>query len=200
MEAAISQFRENIRRVRNLGSLVENLNAQTMTVLDFSDILRAELVLAVSALDHYVHEVVEFGMLAAYKSDRERTQAFLRFEISLANVFRGIADPANEGWLEQEIRNRHGYRSFQNSNNIADAVRLISDVRLWDEVADRLGWNAQDIRERLGVIVNRRNQIAHEADVNPSYPRTRWAIDAPVVDGAVDFMERIAEAIYEVVS
>ncbi len=200
MEAAISQFRENISRVRNLGSLVENLNAQTTTVLDLSDILRAELVLAVSALDHYVHEIVKFGMLATYKGDRERTQAFLRFEIFLANVLRGIADPANENWLEQEIRNRHGYRSFQNSNNIADAVRLISDVRLWDEVADRLGWNAQDVRERLGLIVNRRNQIAHEADVNPSYPQTRWAIDAPMVDEAVDFMERVAEAIYDVVS
>ena len=47
MQTAIDQFRTNINRVRNLGSIFEALDSQTTSVLDLSDILRAELVLAV---------------------------------------------------------------------------------------------------------------------------------------------------------
>jgi len=58
MQTVINQFRTNISRVRNLGSIFGALNSQTTSVLDLSDILRAELVLAVSALDHFIHELV----------------------------------------------------------------------------------------------------------------------------------------------
>ena len=65
MKPAFDQFRTNIVRVRNLGSIVDALASQTTGVLDLSDVLRAEIVLAVSALDQFVHEIVRLGMLAA---------------------------------------------------------------------------------------------------------------------------------------
>ena len=199
MQAAIDQFRTNVERVRNLGSIVRILGSQTTTALDLSDILRAELVLAVSALDHYMHELTRLGMLDAYQGGRLRSQSFTRFQVSIASVLLGISDPSNDNWLEQEIRSRHGHRSFQNPDNIADAVRLISDVQVWNEVALYIGSSVSDIKERLNMIVNRRNQIAHEADINPSYPMMRWPIDESMIDSAVDFIEQIAEAIYDVV-
>ena len=61
MRAAINQFRTNIERVRNLGTIYKALNAQTTDILDLSDLLRAELVMAVSAFDHYIHEIVRLG-------------------------------------------------------------------------------------------------------------------------------------------
>ena len=39
--------------------------------------------MAVSALDHYIHELVKLGMLEAYRSNRAQTDALLRFRISL---------------------------------------------------------------------------------------------------------------------
>ena len=200
MEVAIEQFRANIERVRNLGSLTIILSAQTIRALDLSDILRAELVLAVSSLDNFVHEIVRLGMLDAYKGNRHLTQAFLRFQVSMDNVLQSIANPVGDDWLEREIRNHHSYRSFQTPDNIADAIRLISDVQLWNTVASHTGLDSQGIRERLNLIVNHRNQIAHEADTNPSYPLMRWPIDEQMVDYVVDFIEQIVEAIYETVS
>lgn len=200
MQTAIEQFRTNIIRVRNLGSVAKVLDTQTTAVLDVSDILRSELVLAVSALDQYVHEVVRLGMLDAYRGNRIRTQQFLRFQVSLESALRGISDPANESWLEDQIRTRHSYQSFQNYDNIADAIRLISPSRLWTEVANIVGMDPQDIRETLGLIVSRRNQIAHESDIDPSYPNRRWPIDELTLNEAVNFIERISEAVYSVVS
>ena len=117
----------------------------------------------------------------------------------MASVLLVASNRHNEDWLERELRNRHGHRSFQNPDRIAEAIRLIADVRLWEEVARRVGTSASYVRDRLGLIVNRRNQIAHEADMNRSYPMARWHIDADMVAGIVDFIEQIAEAIYDVV-
>lgn len=66
MQAAISQFRANLERVRNLGAIYKTFRIQTTEVLDLSDILRAQLVMAVSAFDQYIHEIVRLGMLEAY--------------------------------------------------------------------------------------------------------------------------------------
>lgn len=200
MQTAIEQFRINIIRVRNLGSAAKVLDAQTTADLDVSDILRSELVMAVSALDQYVHEVVRLGMLDAYKGNRIRTQQFLRFQVSLESALQGISAPANEGWLEDQIRTRHSYQSFQNYDNIADAIRLISAAQLWAEVSKIVGMDQRDVRETLRLIVSRRNQIAHESDINLFHPDERWPIDELTLNEAVNFIERIAEAIYSVVS
>ena len=104
MQAAIDQFRVNIGRVRNLGTMYKILRTQTTKVLDLSDILRAELVMAVSALDQYIHELVRLGMLEAYSGHRVQTQAFLRFQVTLDGALQGISAPTSANWLEEQIR------------------------------------------------------------------------------------------------
>ena len=100
------------------------MDSQTTQALDFSDVLRAEFVLAVSALDYFIHEIVRLGMLDAYRGNRPRTPAFQRFQVSMSSVEVAISDSHNETWLEQEIISRHSYQSFQNYQNIADAIRV----------------------------------------------------------------------------
>jgi two-component sensor histidine kinase len=51
MQLAIEQFRLSIARVRDLIAIHNSLKSQTTSALDVSDILRAALVLTVSALD-----------------------------------------------------------------------------------------------------------------------------------------------------
>lgn len=195
MQGAIDQFRANMARVRNLGAIYKALKAQTTKVIDLSDILRAEFVLAVSALDQYVHELVKTGMLEVYNGKRAQTQAFLRFHISLESALQGVASPTSSHWLENEIRIRHRWQSFQQADKIADAIRLITDISLWQEVARRVGKMPQDVKQQLDLIVDRRNKIAHEADIDPTYPGSRWPIDEVLTDNAVDFIEQIAETI-----
>ncbi|MEY3827430.1 MAG: hypothetical protein RLZZ148_2249, partial [Cyanobacteriota bacterium] len=57
MQSALDQFYISIQRVRDLIALYHSLTAQTTSAVDLSDILRSALVLAVSALDYYIHEV-----------------------------------------------------------------------------------------------------------------------------------------------
>ena len=200
MQVAIDQLRANIARVRNLGVIYNTLNAQTTAAIDLSDILRSELVMAVSALDLYIHEIVRLGMLEVYRGTRPETSAFLRFQISLEGVRQAVSAPTNDNWLDNEIRERHSWRSFQQANHIAEAIRLISDISLWEQVSNHLRIPAQDVRQQLNLIADRRNKIVHEADMDPTPYDTRWPIDAALVDDAINFIEQIAETIHDLLT
>ena len=200
MQSAIDLFRISIARVRDLIAVHNSLKAQASSVLDLSDMLRAALVLAVSALDYYIHEVVRIGMLEIHGGQRPEPPAFSGFQISLGNARAGINAEQNiDSWLEDEIRQRHSYKSFQQPNAIADAVRLICDKKLWEQVSINMGSPAKDIKQQLSLIVDRRNKIAHEADIDPSYPiGDRWPIDELLVNEAVNFLEQVVESIHKI--
>lgn len=200
MQSALDQFRISINRVRDLIAVHNSVKAQSTTVLDLSDILRAALVLSVSALDYYVHEVVCLGMLEIHKGLRPEPLAFGRFEISLGSARQGLNSTSNlNSWLEDEIRRRHSFKSFQTPNNIADAIRLISDKKLWIEVSRVMNQPTQDVKTQLSIIVDRRNKIAHEADIDPSQPLgNRWNIDELMVSETVNFIENVVESIHSI--
>jgi len=248
MQSALDQFRISISRVRDLIDLHNSVKAQATGALDVSDMLRAALVLAVSALDYYVHEVVTLGMLEIHRGQRSEptpsantTQsAFSRFQVSLggarqerlaaidiaswleteieqthgyaflqqsytvAALIPAISSSVvnrlnNASGLEDEIRERLGYESFQQPDKIADAIRYISDKNLWDEVANKISRRPEDIKQQLNSIVDRRNKIAHEADIDPTFNiGNRWNIDEVLVGDAVDFIEQIVESIHQV--
>lgn len=200
MQSAIDLFGISIARVRDLIAVHNSLKAQTSNVVDLSDMLRAALVLAVSALDYYIHEVVRIGMLEIHRGQRLEPPAFSGFQISLGNARTGINAGQNiDSWLEDEIRQRHSYKSFQQPNAIADAVRLICGKKLWEEVSMNMGKPANDIKQKLILIVDRRNKIAHEADIDPTLSLgNRWPIDELLVNEAVDFLEQVVESIHKI--
>ena len=200
MQSAIDLFRISIARVRDLIAVHNSLKAQASSVLDISDMLRAALVLAVSALDYYIHEIVRIGMLEIHRGERPEPPAFSGFQISLGNARAGINAEQNiDSWLEDEIRQRHSYKSFQQQKAIADAVRLICEKKLWEEVSINMGSPAKDIKQQLSLIVDRRNKIAHEADIDPTLSLgNRWPIDELLVNEAVDFLEQVVESIHNI--
>ena len=248
MQSALDQFRISIGRVRDLIALHNSVKAQATEALDVSDMLRAALVLSVSALDYYVHEVVTLGMLEIHRGQRSEptpstntTQsAFSRFQVSLGGarqdrltaldiaswleielqqtqgydffqqahtiadliptISSSILDKLNQtSWLENEIRERLGYQSFQQADKIAEAIRYISSKKLWDEVAIQMAKPAKEIKQQLNSIVDRRNKIAHEADIDPTFNiGNRWNIDESLVSEAVDFVEKLVEGIHQV--
>lgn len=248
MQSACDQFRISIKRVRDLISLHNSIKAQTTAALDLSDILRAALVLTVSALDYYIHEVVTLGMLEIHRGTRSEPavtantnqSAFSKFKVSLgsANQDRKVAIDIgswieseiqqnygddflqqshkisslfpiisntilnrlnNNSWLEAEIRETLSYKSFQEPEKIADAIRLISNNKLWDDVVNRMGRTAKDVKQQLSFIVDRRNKIAHEADIDPTLGLgSRWNIDESMVNDAVNFIEQVVENIHQI--
>ena len=198
----LEQFRENIERVRDVGGLYDVLSQQTTAALDLTDLLRSQIVMVVSALDHYVHGITRVGMLEVYGGKRPQTSAFLRFQITMEATLQGIAAvQGDDGWLDEEIRRRHGYLAFQHPDRIADAIRLFSPCQLWISVASELNLAVEDVKMQLGIIIDRRNQIAHEADLDSRKPGgNRWPIFPSDTKRMINFIQDMGEAIYIVVN
>lgn len=145
MQEAIDQFSANIERARSLAGLSTSLSTITTEAVDLSDILRASLVLSVSALDNFVHEFVRLGMLEVHAGRRPTTDAYLSFRIPLSATQDAISSAAQDEWLDQAVRQAHGWLSFQQPDKIADAVRLMSSVSLWQSVGAELGKPAKSV-------------------------------------------------------
>src|SRR3989338_10182912 len=111
MHSAIQEFRSNIERARALGGLYVALSGMTTPAVDATDILRAQMVSIVSALDQYVHELTRLGMLEVFNGLRPPTDAFLRFQVTIDAVMVGLKTGGSL-WLEEEIREKHGYLAF----------------------------------------------------------------------------------------
>lgn len=200
MSKAIDTFKANIARVRDLGSLYAAVQRLTTSSLDVSDLLRAQLVFVVSALDTYVHEVVLEKMIDIYTGARKASSRFGQFSVSLGSLPSNSIGNNGSSWLEVEIKQKHKWSSFQHPDKISDAIHLVSDLSLWVEVGRKMGMATADVKTELGLIVDRRNKISHEADINPTVPGERWSIDAQSVEQAVRFVECVVESIDDILN
>ena len=63
-----------------------------------------------------------------------------------------------------------------------------------------MGKPAKDIKQQLSSVVERRNKIAHEADIDHTYFTLgkRWDIDELLINDAVDFIEQVIESIHQI--
>lgn len=195
MQQAIEAFRQSMSRVEHLGGLHQALSELTTAAVDASDLLRAQVVLAASALDYYIHEVTVLGMIAVFEGKRHPTPAFQKYRVSVSAISIGMV-AGGSYWFETEIRERHSYLSFQQPEKVADAIRLFSDVKLWQEVAIKMVSTEHAVKEQLKLIIDRRNKIAHEADLDPSYPNTRWPITVQDVSCTLKFLRDLGESIH----
>lgn len=199
MQQAIDRFRLNITHVRNIHALYLSMRSMTTSAIDLSDLLRVQIVMCVSALDYYIHEIARIGMLEIFDGVRPATPAYGKFNVSLDSALQGKVAGASNAWLEAEIRSRHSFLSFQQPDKIADACRLISPIELWNVVGAHMSKDPKALKGGLQLIVDRRNKIAHEADADPSFPEARWPLSATDVEGATKFIEDLCEAIHAVI-
>jgi len=195
MTHPLAQFAANITQARDVLGLAAAVDAQTTGALNTNELLRAALVASVSALDHYVHEVVREGMIAIADGARPTTGAFRRFSVSVDAATRASQGTAPRVWMDEEVRRSHGHLSFQQPSKIADAVRLVWDGQLWPSVATALSSNAADEKRKIQLIVSRRNRIVHEADRDPTPPNDRWPITLQDVESAISTISATVGAI-----
>ncbi|MGB6054310.1 MAG: HEPN domain-containing protein [Burkholderiaceae bacterium] len=199
----IQHFDNDFSRLDQLETLHTFLTTHTTGVIDTSDMLRAEYVLVVSALDHYVHSLTLAKLLDIFAGRRPRTPGFEKFLIPTSLAIQLSNPPAGiraESLFEQEVRTRHSFLSFQHPDKIADAIRLVSEVRLWDELSTSFTISARALKEQLINIVDRRNKIAHESDKKPGFPGELWPIDRQMVTETKAFVKQLCYALDTLIS
>ena len=96
--------------------------------------------------------------------------------------------------------------TYQFPEDIADGIRLVSGIELWNEIALSKGATAatkgalaKSLKKDLSLIVDRRNKIAHEGDLQRFIPRTPWPITRADVTYVAEFIEDLVRTIDKIV-
>ncbi len=179
--------------------------------------LRAQIVYAVSAMDCYLHEIVRIGMVESYLGNRTKTSKWAGASITLKSLQdivsiekrSDMATSQKESQIITELntvfKSILKTLSFQRPDKIKDALSYI-----WNEehkmqviassigyalVGDNLNEKVKYLEQKLGLIVTRRDQIAHEADWD-SVMMSKRSIRKDEVDDVVLFIEKFVEAIH----
>lgn len=188
---------------KQLGVIFQAFHNKVTKAVSLDEVLRAEIVFAVSALDCYVHDVVRIGMTKALPLGSGEPNAYMKFGVSMQCVkrlLRASSEGDRTSLLDQEIRRLHGFKTFQNATNISQALALIGIRKIWENVGSRLGMPATDVTTELNLIVDRRNKIAHEGDIDYSMGITsKYPIDLPMVQQAVTFLESLVTNMHAVI-
>jgi RiboL-PSP-HEPN len=202
-------FDEVWQRCELFAALHGYMASHVTAALQPDELLRAEWASRVSALDLYVHELVAQNLLRIFEGYRPVCPGFERLQVSGDALMRiqAATSAANRSTaFDLEVRTQLSRDTFQYPDDIADAVRLISPCKLWNEVALKLGATTttvtattESLKKRLSLIVDRRNKIVHEGDLQPTVPRTPWPISKADVSEVAKFINDIVSAIDSIV-
>ena len=201
MRNSNQRFQIGIRAAKELNGLYDYLQTALRVPSSFDDLLRSQIVYAVSALDKLMHDLVRVGMLQTFLGIRPPTPKY-RSETMSFEVYHNLTStsvPPPEYWIEREIVQKHKNLSFQQPERIADALSLIwLETHKWQEISTVLGMREELVRTTLITIVDRRNKIVHEGDFDP-YSGTKYTITQTEANNAVQFIESLGTAIYNLV-
>ncbi len=196
-------------RCNQLSTLHAYIEKNVSAILQPDELLRAEWVARVSALDLYIHELVAQLMLAIFEGQRQPTPAFLRFQVSTEtlNRIRTASIPSEaSAAFDLFVRSYLSRITYQAPDDIADGIRMCSDIALWIEIAVKLGATqttktetAKSLKTQLSLVVRRRNIIAHEGDLQQAPFREPLPISRADLAFVADHVEQLVRTIDAVV-
>lgn len=204
----IQQFNLVWARCNELSALHAYFTGKATAILSFDELLRAEWVARVSALDLYVHELITQHLVQIFRRERQAPIGFKKYALTGDMLLRMRDSNAaqQESAFELDVRNRLSILSFQDPEKIADGIRMVSEIELWNELATKDGAvpsgrvaHAKTLKLKLSAIVSRRNKIAHEGDLKPGIPRETWGISVSDLQDVTSFLNFLVGSLDELV-
>lgn len=167
---ALTTFAHAISRSMEMISLYDALVALRRQQPENDDALRSAYFQVVSSFDFLAHEVAAIEGRHRFESSLQTRNLSLPMEIITIS---DVADRINAA--EIKIREVNSFKAFVDPGKLAEMLSCYCE-QPWEKIADVYNATkdvqeqktASDLKVRLKNIWKRRNQIAHEADVNPA--------------------------------
>lgn len=187
----------NLQNIKRMHWLHEQL-VKIVSAMDISDILRSEYVLIVSAFDCYIHDVVLQGMSDMFSGNRTESKNFADFCIPMSTVKELLA--TSDAMLRESIYNVSVKKilskdSYQSPKSVEFALSMVNMKNIWSKVGKLIGMSTEDVKTNLGLIILRRNKIAHEADIENLVSMKKSEIDRTDVEEVIVFLNNVVLAI-----
>lgn len=209
----VQTFEDNIGYARGLIEGGRSLERLQVSVLDPADLYRAAWTQSVSALDHWLHAEIYARtpgivntvggrrpqMLKKVKLSFEVIEQIHHQGLSLSDAFRTqIAEEIGRASFHQIRDLVRGMQYLVPSTADEVQVRLAAALNVAD--GDPVPpWSPKAIEARHRTVLDRRNSIAHEADLDPR-TGARRALDGREAAGAVSWIDQLGHALRSLLS
>lgn len=219
MTNAITTFNVCITDVKNMRTLYVYMKDHFhVPEKDLLDLLRAELVNVVSAMDRFIHEIVRVGIINSYLGISPQTAKCktIPFKFSTLNKvieckLRATPPTCNEEiadyWINKEVVEILKTLAFQKIEKIKEALSYVWDItHKFQAIIGRMRYplfpgptiteNQRFLEQKIDLIVSRRNQIVHEADFDLA-TQSKQMINTTWLDDSIEFIKDFVYSIYE---
>lgn len=219
MNNAKNVFLSGITKTRQMSALYDHfINDLHIPHDQVSDILRFQLVYAVSGFDRLIHELIRKGVIEILLNQRVKTNKFLTHPFKAETLLKALeySDPSyiptspqetTEFVVNKEMAEKLSFLSFQAPDKVKDGLSFIwTETQKMAVLADDIGIagattndRQKNLEQKLALIVDRRNQIAHEGDIDPSTNLKRDITKAQAED-AINFVSQLGVSIHKFVT
>ena len=157
---------------------------------------------AISAFDRFMHDFVTDRFMFLLVSNAPVPDRARNIKIGF-NVLCSLNDNAsvnayNE--VERALREHLSWQSFQHPDKVSSVLSALFNGEIWSKLSSRMVMSERDAKNTLELIVDRRDKIAHEADIrNESIASgsgiEKYPIDVATVSDALSFIENLVDSI-----
>jgi len=177
------RFAENIAYARRMivgGRAIAELRGAEADFGDLSeadpgDLFRAAWLQAVSALDHWLHmEILDHAVALVAASRRPLPDRLEKLRFPYA-ALEEMAGDSTATVFSEYVREEIRRDTYQRSKGISEGLRLVTDLKsdeIWARIGEGRKMTANAARRQQDAIADRRNRIAHRADLDDGGERT----------------------------
>lgn len=188
---AFQRFDASVGQVDELLAIYRYIHANS-EIPAKDNILRAALTMLVSAIDTSVHELV-ISAVVSKLTDGQHV-----FDISKQLVsIQCILEPESSQRIvmaEADLRRQYAKETFQSSRQLETVLASIGINKIWSRLSGRLGSTPQEIKLKLDLMVRRRNQIVHEADLDGFHCLQQISLE--MVESLYEFTTQFVRALF----
>lgn len=198
MTAAFERFDGHMRQCAEAIEIYNHLKGNGYAA-DFG--LRFVWVAAVSALDHYVSELIVEKATIQFGNEMPLRPKLLTEAVPMASFLAWHSAPPSQRIIEfrKIISQAVRFRTFQKADDVADGLSFIwAEEHKWNIISDRLGLQNKPAKRKLNSIATRRDMIVHNADFDEVSGVLR-ACDQDQARQASNYIYKVVQAIDELV-
>lgn len=189
---------------RNFNSHLDQCN-EAMAVYEFLEGsgyaaefgLRFVWVASVSALDHYITELVVEKATEQFSNGDRLTPKLGKEGVPLESVmkFRTLSNSEAVVEFRNSICQSVRFRAFQKADDVADGLAYIwGEKSKWEKISNEIGIPVKSAKQKLNGICYRRDAIVHNADYNEATGTLTSCINSDARE-VISYISKIATAI-----
>ncbi|MCG9731143.1 hypothetical protein L1D44_15205 [Shewanella sp. Isolate13] len=196
-------FEQNIKEARAISDIYNYLSSEVKVPFSVDDLLRSQIVYAVSAFDKLIHDLIRVGLVQSYEGLRTQTPKYINevFPMSVIQQMSTASIPPAVHYFEQAVFQKLKVFSYQDPSKVSDGLSYIWDEKQkWQKITTQMGSTKdhKEVKTQLKLIADRRNMIVHEADLSPASMQKQDITSSEVIE-IIDFIESCGNAIYQLV-